>query len=155
MNDTHEQIKALRKLPAAALRTKYRELFGEESRSSNRQFLFRRVAWRLQALAQGDLSDRARQRAREIANDADLRVQPAKTFLEGKPGSERDPRLPPAGTILSRTFKGIEARVTVLDRGFEYEGRRYSSLSAIASEIAGTRWNGFSFLKVASPEQEA
>src|SRR5258706_6743385 len=123
MSDVFDaQITALRKLPAAALREKYRELFGEESRSSNRQFLFRRVAWRLQALAQGDLSERARQRAREIANDADLRVQPAKTFLEGKPGSERDPRLPPAGTILSRTFKRIEARVTVLDRGFEYRG---------------------------------
>src|SRR5258705_358728 len=155
VNDTHEQIKALRKLPAAALRERYRELFGDESRSSNRQFLFRRVAWRLQSLAQGDLSERARERAREIANDADLKIQPAKAFLAGKASSERDPRLPPAGTVLRRTFKGAEICVTVLDRGFEYEGRRYTSLSAIASEIAGSRWNGFSFFRVGVTGEDA
>src|SRR6185503_18707747 len=142
MNDPFEaQIAALRKLPAATLRERYRELFGEESRSSNRQFLFRRVAWRLQSLAQGDLSERARERAREIANDADLKIQPANAFLSGKASVERDPRLPPVGAILQRTFKGVEFRVTVLDQEFEFEGRRYSSLSAIASEIAGSRWN--------------
>src|SRR5712671_6396863 len=155
VNDTHEQIKALRKLPAAALREHYGELFGEESRSSNRQFLFRRVAWRLQSLAQGNLSERARERAREIADDADVKIQPAKTFLAGKSSSERDPRLPPVGTILRRTFKGAEICVTVLDRGFEYEGRPYTSLSAIASEIAGSRWNGFSFFRIGVAEQES
>src|SRR5258708_1646743 len=156
MNDSFDaQIAALRKLPAAALRERYRELFGEESRSSNRQFLFRRVAWRLQALAQGDLSERARERAKEIANDADLKIHPAKTFLAGKASSERDPRLPPAGTILRRTFKDAEIRVTVLDLGFEYEGRRYNSLSAIASEIAGSRWNGFSFFRIGVTGEDA
>jgi Protein of unknown function (DUF2924) len=61
MNQSLEaQIEELRKLPAFALQAKYLELFGEESRSGNRQFLFRRVAWRLQALAEGDLSERAR-----------------------------------------------------------------------------------------------
>src|SRR5258708_3971454 len=156
MHDSFEaQIAALRKRPAAALRERYRELFGEESRSSNRQFLFRRVAWRLQALAQGDLSERARKRAGEIANDADVKIQPAKTFLKGTGLSERDPRLPPTGTILRRTFKGAEIRVTVLDLGFEYAGRRYSSLSAIASEIAGSRWNGFSFFRIGVSGEDA
>jgi DUF2924 family protein len=64
------QIERLRKQPVYALRAQYRELFGEESRSGNRQFLFRRVAWRLQALAEGDLSERARQRALHLAQDA-------------------------------------------------------------------------------------
>ena len=156
MNDVFSaQIAALRRLPAAALREHYRELFGEESRSSNRQFLFRRVAWRLQSLAQGDLSERARERAREIANDADLKIQPAKAFLAGKGSSERDPRVPPVGTILRRSFKGTEIHVTVLDQGFEYEGRRYKSLSAIASEIAGSRWNGFSFFRVGVTGEDA
>ena len=154
-NTLDAQIAALRKLPAGVLRERYRELFQEESRSSNRQFLFRRVAWRLQSLAQGDLSERARRRAREIANDADLKAHPARSFLAGKPSSERDPRLPPEGTILQRKYKGAEIRVTVLDRGFEYEGRRYGSLSAIASEIAGSRWNGFTFFKDSLPETES
>jgi Protein of unknown function (DUF2924) len=138
------QIEELRKLPAIALQAKYLELFGEESRSGNRQFLFRRVAWRLQALAEGDLSERARARARELANDADLRVQPARTWLQ-TPTVGPDQRLPASGTILRRFFKGRNLEVTVLDDGFEFEGRRYGSLSAIASEVAGSRWNGFAF----------
>ncbi len=69
------EIEALRQMKASALRTKYREAFGEESRSSNRQFLFRRIAWRLQARVEGGLSERARRRALEIADDADLRIR--------------------------------------------------------------------------------
>src|SRR5579862_389676 len=97
--ELHDQIEALRKLPAKALRVRYHELFGEKSRSGNRQFLFRRVAWRLQALAEGDLSERARLRAREIANDADLRIQPPMQFFNSGAGKSngRDPRLPPPG----------------------------------------------------------
>src|SRR5437867_4275538 len=95
------QIADLQKLSATALRAKYQELFGEESRSSNRQYLFRRVAWRVQALANGGLSERARQRAREIANEADLRTHPHKSFarlMEDVPRDlGRDHRLPPVG----------------------------------------------------------
>jgi len=139
------QIEQLRKLPAVALQAKYLELFGEESRSGNRQFLFRRVAWRLQALAEGDLSERARTRARELANDADLRVQPGKVSLTAPTSGGVDRRLPATGTILKRSFKGRNLEVRILDDGFEFEGRRYQSLSAIASEVAGSRWNGFAF----------
>ena len=57
----------------------------------------------------------------------------------------RDPRVPPAGTVLRRVFDGKTYEVTVCAEGFEYEGRRYKSLSAIATEVAGTRWNGFLF----------
>ncbi len=61
-------------LKIPALKKRYRELFGEESKSSNKQLLFRRIAWRLQAKVEGDLSERARRRALEIADDADLRI---------------------------------------------------------------------------------
>lgn len=148
-----KQVEQLRQLPASALRAKYRQLFGEESRSGNRQFLFRRVAWRLQALAEGDLSERARKRALEIANDADLRIQPTKGFLRtaGVP-AVRDPRLPEVGTVLRRQFKGSTVEVKVLEDGFEYQGHRYQSLSAIASQVAGTRWNGFLFFSLTGGE---
>src|SRR5205807_6212879 len=83
-------IEQLRGLTVAALRTKFRELFGEESKSSNKQFLFRRIAWRMQANAEGDLSERARRRAGEIADDADLRTRAPKGFLtESASGGER------------------------------------------------------------------
>src|ERR1700692_3878298 len=65
----------------AALQKQYRELFGEESKSSNKQFLFRRIAWRLQADAEGDLSERARRRATDIADDRDLRIRAPKEFV--------------------------------------------------------------------------
>jgi len=145
------EIEKLQQLNAAALRDKYREVFGEEARSYNKQFLFRRVAWRLQVLAEGGLSQRARRRAAEIANDVDLRIRSPKDFFSphwsGAQSSSqnRDRRLPPPGTVLTREFKGRAAAVKVLEEGFEFEGRSYHSLSAIACEVTGTRWNGFLF----------
>lgn len=65
----------LRQMKVGALRAKYREIFGEDSRSSNKQFLFRRIARRLEAQAEGDLSERARRRITEIADETDLRAR--------------------------------------------------------------------------------
>jgi Ni,Fe-hydrogenase III large subunit len=67
------EIEKLRRASLASLREKFREVFHEEARTRHRQHLFRRIAWRLQALAEGDLTERARVRANEIAEDADLR----------------------------------------------------------------------------------
>jgi len=74
----HKQIEELRHMTVAQLRQKYLEVLGQESRSGHRQYLFRRIAWQLQALAEGGLSERARRRALEIANDADLRIRAPK-----------------------------------------------------------------------------
>src|SRR5437870_3298397 len=78
-------IAALGRLTMQELRVRYTELFGETTSAKNRTWLLRRVAWRLQSLADGDLSERARQRAAELANDADLRttVPRAKTSPQG------------------------------------------------------------------------
>jgi hypothetical protein len=153
VNDAvRRDIEALYKLTITALRAKYAELFGEPSRSSNRDHLFRRVAWRLQAMAAGDLSEQARERARELARDADLRLRAPAAFwqeLEQKRKNvPRDPRIPPAGTELTREYKGHQVRVMVLEAGFEYRGKQYESLSAIASQVTGTRWNGFAFFRL-------
>jgi len=147
-----KQIEQLRSLTVNGLRTKYREIFGEDSRSGNKDYLYRRIAWRLQANAEGDLSERARRRALEIANDADLRVRAPKpkpdavqrTTVTAINGA-RDPRLPQPGTLLTREFKGSVHVVKVLADGFEYDGRPFKSLSKIATDIAGTRWNGYTF----------
>src|SRR3954449_984046 len=74
------EIERLRKLKTKALKARYRELFGEESRSSNRTHLFRRIAWRLQARAEGDLSERARKRILELADDGELRLRAPRSF---------------------------------------------------------------------------
>jgi len=79
------EIESLRRATLAGLREKYREVFREETRSRHREHLFRRIAWRLQALAEGDLSERARGRACDIAQDADLRkVAPRDFFTVGE-----------------------------------------------------------------------
>ena len=151
-----KEIEQLRRLTVSGLRAKYKDVFGEESRSNHKDFLFRRIAWRLQAMAEGDLSERARRRALEIANDADLRIRAPKDFglqdanaarrtAVGVINGRRDCRLPAPGTLVTREFKGQTFVVKVLADSFEYEGRKYKSLSAIASEITGTRWNGFLF----------
>lgn len=150
MNDQiRTEIEQLRKQRTKALRLRYRELFGEESSSSNHAHLFRRIAWRLQALAEGDLTQRARERAIVLAADADLRLRAPRQFwreLEEKTKQpERDRRLPAAGTVLRRQYRDRDISVKILDEGFEYEGKIYDSLSSIASSVTGTRWNGFAF----------
>jgi hypothetical protein len=128
------EIEDLRQFKVSALRNKYREVFGEESRSSNKQFLFRRIAWRLQARAEGDLSERARRRALEIADDADLRIRaPPGFFMEFGPGdiarpnnragARRDRRLPATGTLLTRQFENRRIVVKILADGFEYQSQ--------------------------------
>ncbi len=125
----YEEIESLRRLTAGGLREKYLEVFGEESRSGHKQFLFRRIAWRIQANALGGLSERARQRALEIADDADLRIRAPKNFLqmpldetrtsESRCLASADPRLPLDGSDLKRHFRGKDIVVRVREEGFE------------------------------------
>ncbi|MCB9838234.1 MAG: DUF2924 domain-containing protein [Phycisphaeraceae bacterium] len=143
------------------LRERYAEVFGEPSRSGNRRWLIRRIAWRLQAMAEGDLTERARRRAEELARDEDLRVRPPKDrgpelganlrTVSGRIIRRVDDRVPMPGTVLTRVFKGVEHRVTVLPHGFEHEGRVHRSLSAAAHAISGSHWNGFHFFGLTKP----
>ena len=153
------EIESLRRATLGALREKYREVFQEETRVRHREHLFRRIAWRLQALAEGDLSERARRRVQLIAQDADLRTVAPQDFfvVEGervqtargdRNRRDQDTRLPLPGTLLRRKWKGRTLLVEVLARGFRYENRHYTSLSAIALAATGTRWNGLAFFNL-------
>jgi hypothetical protein len=143
------EIDALRHQSVGQLRVKYREVFGLESRSNHKQFLVRRIAWRLQANAEGNLSERARQRASALAEEADLRIRAPESFLNelSSPIGNRlrDPRLPAPGTWLSRQFQGQTVSAEVLEKGFRYQERVYKSLSAVARQVTGVQWNGFAF----------
>jgi hypothetical protein len=154
-----QQIEELRHMPVSRLRERYVDAFGEPTASGNRQWLFRRVAWRIQSLAEGDLSERARRRAVELARDVDVRVRPPSdgepdeavrtgtrlVTITGRIASSGNDRLPAPGSVLRRAFKGADHEVTVLPQGFEYEGKVYRSLSAVATAITGSHWNGFLF----------
>jgi len=163
-----KELAALQKMSPAELRERYADLYGEPTRSGNRQWLVRRCAWRIQALAEGGLSERAKRRARELARDQDIRVIPPPGLtmdpLDHEPDvvaparkhikQKRDDRLPMPGTRLKRVYKGHEYEVEVLANGFAYDGQRYQSLSAVAHAITGGHWNGFLFFGL-NPGTEA
>jgi hypothetical protein len=151
-----QTLKALKPMSVTQLRDKYQEVFGEASRSGNKDYLFKRIAWRIQSLAEGSLSERAPRRAEELARDADVRSTAprppkvatdatARTVTHSVPRSTTDDRLPIPGTLLTRKYRGKQVEVKVLANGFEYEGDVYRSLSAVAKAVTGSHWNGLLF----------
>ena len=158
-----KEIAALQAMTVKELREKHAEVFGDPTRSGHRQYLVRRIAWRIQSLAEGDLSERARRRAMQLARDQDIRTTMPRGHAVPVPNtpedaSERtkieqisiasDDRLPLPGNVLDRKYKGKTHIVTVLTRGFEYDGEVYRTLSAVAKAITGTHWNGYHFFKL-------
>jgi len=158
VNVAKEQA-VLERLTVAQLRERYADVCGEPTRSGNKTWLMRRILWRLQANAEGDLSERARRRAAELADDSELRKSAPRvsTSTEGTTGTvvtaplpvSTDARLPMAGTVLTRIYKGGELRVAVLASGFEWEGEVYRSLSAVAKAITGSHCSGHAFFGLA------
>ncbi len=162
--DIHKVVNKLGRMTVTQLRERYGEVFGEGARSFNKQHLVKRISWRLQAIQEGDLSERARRRALELANDADLRIRPPASPAEpGVNGGtstsafrvEPDNRLPMAGTLLKRQYKGRAIQVRVLSRGFEFDGEVYRSLSAVARKVTGAHWNGYHFFGLTKLGKEA
>ncbi len=97
--DIGREVAALKRMTVRELRLRYAEVFGEETRAGNKAWLIKRIAWRLQSLSEGDLSERARQRAAELANDADVRLSPPKA----KPVAQAPATVAsPAGTWTDR-----------------------------------------------------
>jgi hypothetical protein len=144
------EIAGLWRMRTDDLRRRYREVFGEESTTAHKQHLVKRIAWRLQALAEGDLSERSRRRALEIGDDADLRkTVPSQFAQQQTPRAWLDTRLPVPGTLLTRVYQDRTVEVKVLANGFQYKGERYHSLSAVARAATGTRWNGLVFFGLA------
>lgn len=151
-----KEVAALEAMSVGQLHERYAEVFGESVRSRHKHYLIRRIAWRLQANAEGGLSERALRRAEELANVADVRVTPPRptdpndralrgTSMSIGVRAGADPRLPRAGSQITRKYKGRTITVTALADGFEYLGERYRSLTAVAKAVTGSHMNGFRF----------
>ncbi len=149
-----KEVTAMERMTVAQLRAKYAEVFGEPTKCRHKERLIKRIAWRMQANAEGGLSELAHQRAMELVNDADLRMTPprppkvaanaqARTTTMATKLRPHTELLP--GTVLQREYKGQTVRVTVLVDGFEYAGERYKSLTAVAKVVTSKHWNGFHF----------
>jgi hypothetical protein len=166
-----QDIATLPTLSVRQLRQRYAEIFGETINAGHKGWLIKRIAWRIQAMAEGDLSERARQRAAELANDADLRLSPPKPRATPMPASVEssasqpqaarpapaapDHRLPLPGGVIQRLYKGQQLQVTVLNSGFAYDGQVFASLSAVARAITGSHCNGFLFFRLTKMETKS
>jgi hypothetical protein len=128
------RLAALKTTPIADLKKQWRDLFETEPPPYNRTFLETRLAYRIQELTYGGLKPQTRARLAALAEQLD----------EGKTKrrQRRDGDRPVTGTQLIRDWQGVEHVVTVVADGFDYEGRRYRSLSSVARAITGTQWNG-------------
>jgi hypothetical protein len=151
------QIADLPRMAAPQLQAVHRELFGVAHPIANCQHLRRKIAWHLQAAKDGGLPESVRQYAIAIARGTELRVRisenaarrlaqlPLEQTMTTMVIPSRDARLPMPGCLIVKKYKTTTIVVKVLNEGFEYDCRRFTSLSAIAGEITGVRWNGFAF----------
>ena len=160
--DVPETIKAeinlLFSMSVNELRAKYREVLGYNMNSRNKDFLLRKIAWKIQANLFGDISENLKKQAIESVDFSRLRVRntvkTSSTPFIGEFSVERkisplhDRRLPMIGSILAKNYNGKRIAVRILEKGFEYENRQYASLSGIARKITGTNWNGFKFFNL-------
>ena len=148
LNVRHE-IDRLRTLKVSQLQCEFEDLTGEPARSNNRTFLIKRITWRLQARAEGGLSERAIELASQLAREQDLRVRPRPeihaAFADSVELSAADASsgtTPTSGQWLVRSYRGRRIEVKVLESGFEWQGVTYPSLTAVAKAVTGSDWNG-------------
>ena len=144
------QVAALQKMTVAELRVKWEKVFGEPTKQRHRVFLWKRIARKLQEAQLPKLTPEEETKVEEYR--AMIRQMPPDQWFPGKQRGKskgtrvaKGQRVPPPGSVITREYKDHQIAVTVLEDGFEYDGQVFRSLSAIAREITGTSWNGFTF----------
>ena len=138
---THEPIlarlAALKAMSVKELKTEWQALFAAPVPNNSRTFLEGRLAYRIQELTYGGPDKQTRRLLDLLADEVEGTLT--------RKAQIADPRNPVVGTKLIREWNGVAHTVTVLREGFDWDGRRYKSLSAVARAITGTRWNGYRF----------
>jgi len=154
-NDLIAQIMALKNASLADMRAKYQEVCGDlRSDSRNRIYLWRKIAYRLQELHYVGLSEAGQSRINGLiekydpANNKSLRPEKTPEELRSRTTKVRDKRLPIPGAIIRKEYKGRMLEVRVLEKGFEFEGKPYNTLSSVANAVTGAKWNGFLFFGI-------
>jgi len=139
--DLIRRLAEIQAMTTGELRAEFERLSGRPTGSWNRDWLRRKVSWLTQA--------KGRQTSDTVNLPtlvAEVRDQPRSPRLDAPiqvlPSPVRDPRLPKPGSVIIRDYRGLRLTLTVLDRGFEWNGQTYSSLTAAAKAITGQHWNG-------------
>ena len=146
------EIMGLKDKTLLELKAKYKELYGSETApSSNKVYLWRKIAYKLQEVEHGGLSAQAHGKIEEFiqkydpVNNKALRPGSDSDNKDKKSKLSRDKRLPIPGTIITKEYKGTSLEVKILEKGFEYNNKLYRSLTAIAKEVTSAHWNGYLF----------
>lgn len=145
-NNVLARVAALPQMPMPELAVMWEELFQSKPPKYNKPYLVKRLAYRLQEIAYGIDSGIIEKRLEQYAKESlseNLRKERGKGI-----------HMPVTGTKLVRIHNGLEHRVTVLDKGFEYNGAHYRSLTQIAREITGTNWSGPMFFGLIRKNRE-
>ena len=149
------KILALKDASVEELQRQYEELFGgQESTSDNKVYLIRRIAYRLQELECGGLSEKVQNRLNELitlydpVNNKAMRPKISTETDARKKNVGRDRRLPIPGSVIIKEYRGKHIEAKVLESGFEYNGKIYKTLTAIAEEVTGAHWNGYLFFNL-------
>lgn len=149
------RIAKLQTMTTAQLRDEWRRVIGGEPRSNNRRFLYKRVAWAVQAKEYGGLSARAQARLEELLPFAEMWMPIGRRGLADPPPATPAPSLTP-GSILTRSYKGRTVAALVRPDGrFEHDGEIYESLSAVAKAVTGSHWNGNLFFGLKTGRKRA
>lgn len=146
-----DEIMALKNAPAEELLKRYKELYGEDAAGTHKTYLWRKIAYKLQEQDRGSLSAKAKDRLKTLIEEYDpinnKALRPDKLIVSQE-ASVKDKRLPIPGTVITKEYKGANYRIKVLEKSFEYNGKIYKTLSAIAKEITGAHWNGYLFFNL-------
>ncbi|MBU8920922.1 MAG: DUF2924 domain-containing protein [Bacteroidales bacterium] len=151
------QIAELHRQSVPDLRRRMEELTGRSCRQSHRKFLIKRLAWLIQEQHFGGLGEGAKEQLDVLQSE--LKGTSPDTWFSSRPtnaqkpsrgsnGNRRDPRLPHPGTVLTRTFRGTEYSVEIMEDGFTFENRPFKSLSSVANAICNSQVNGFTFFRL-------
>ena len=152
---TLAQIMALQTKPLEELKAKYAELFKSEAPTSNNKvYLWRKLAYKLQEMDAGGLSEETQGRINDLierydpVNNKSLRPEGNSGEPAPKKGLARDRRLPIPGTLITKEYKGKIIEIKILETGFEYGGKVYKTLTSVAKEVTGAHWNGYLFFNI-------
>jgi len=149
-DDVLSQILALKEIKIDELLVKYSQVFdGEKPGVNNAEYLRKKIAYRIQELAHGRLSNASKTRLEQLITVYDpinnRLLRKVKNSNDSNIKTNRDRRLPIPGTIITKIYKGNPIKVKILEKGFEYEDKYYKSLSHVANVITGDHWNGYLF----------
>jgi hypothetical protein len=145
-DDLAREVRSLSTLGSKALKDKWRTLFGSEPpRQISRAFMLRAIAYRIQEKSLGGLKPATRRLLMQFAHDSAAARTPVAA----------PSRIVQSGAVLVREWRGTSHRVSVLEKGFHFRGKRYRSLSEVAREITGTRWSGPLFFGLKGSQEES